>query len=210
MVQSQIQTMGVVSRPVLDGFNRIPREIFVPRDQQGICYRDEDVSLGRGRCLMDPAIYARLLQAADLTRDDKVLDVGCNTGYSSAVLSTMVGSVTALECDAEFLTQAKEHWEDLGLRNITPVPGKLTDGVSSQGPYSLIVINGAVSRVPQNLLDQLTVHGRLLGVVMEGGKRPGKAMIYRRDAAGNCSGRVLFDCTTGYLPGAEPRAVFRF
>jgi protein-L-isoaspartate(D-aspartate) O-methyltransferase len=89
MVDSQIHPSGVVSAPVLDAFRTVPREMFVPEDLRGRVYADEDLMLGNGQFLMDPAVLARMIEAANVQPQDVILNIGDSTGYSSAILAEL-------------------------------------------------------------------------------------------------------------------------
>ena len=108
MVESQIRTNRVTDTRIVAALGEIPRELFVGEDRAGIAYVDEALSLGPGRYLMEPMAFAMLLQAAEIGGDDVVLDIGCATGYSSAVLARLAGTVVGLEEDAGFAARATE------------------------------------------------------------------------------------------------------
>lgn len=211
MVDSQINPMGVVEPSILESFLSVPREKFVNPGQEGICYCDEDLPLGGGRYLMEPSVHARLLQHAGLRPDDVVLDIGCGTGYSAAILSPLVSTVIALESDPKNLEKAEKLWTELGCTNIAAYEGHLRDGLAEHAPFSLILFNGAISSVPSEILDQLDENGRMLAVLApHPGKESGKAVFIERCAGGGFSDRVLFDANTPCLPGFEPRKEFVF
>ncbi len=211
MVDSQIHPLGVVDPRILESFSAIPREKFVNPGQEGIAYCDEDLPLGAGRFLMEPSVHARLLQHAAPRADDVVLDIGCGIGYSSAVLSSLVSTVIALENDQEALTRAESLWGELGCTNIAAYQGALREGLAEHAPFSLILFNGAVSSVPTELLSQLDENSRLLAILSPNpGREAGKAVLIERCPGGHFSDRVLFDANIPCLSGFEPRKEFVF
>lgn len=210
MVDSQIHTMGVVNDPVLDAFRTIPREEFVPEDQRGFAYCDEDMPVAKGRCLMEPVTHARLMQAVIPTEKDTVLDVGGATGYSAAILSRLAGRVVAVECDASLLQQAQDNWAKLGCDNVTAEQADFAEGCAAHAPYSLIFVAGSVHCVPDALLSQLAPNGRLVAVVRRKDDRIGRATLFVKASNGGISERILFDAAVPYLPGHEPRTEFVF
>ena len=110
MVVSQLRPNRVTDEAVVEALDSIPREIFVPAALRGVAYMDEDIPLGNGRYLMEPLTFARLLQEAQISAADTVLDIGCATGYSSAVLGRLAGSVIGLEEDKELAEKATATW----------------------------------------------------------------------------------------------------
>lgn len=209
MVDTQIRTGDVTDTRVLDAFYEVPRELFVPADQRSMAYRDRGISLGRSRrVLLDPMILGKLLQAADMRPGEKVLDVGCGTGYCAALLSRMGGAVIGLEVDAELAALAREALPACGCAGIEVVEGDLAAGAPAHAPFDVIIIQGAVEFVPAALEEQLAEGGRLLAIVgAKGGAA--KAMVFTR-TDGELSGWPAFDAAAQLLPGfAEPpRFVF--
>jgi protein-L-isoaspartate(D-aspartate) O-methyltransferase len=150
------------------------------------------------RYLLKPAVLARLIQEAEVMRTDRVLDVGCATGYSSAVLSKLAASVVALEEDPRLASVCKER---LRATNIALMTGPLTAGAPAKAPFDVILLNGATEILPQSLCRQLKDGGRLACVF---GRAPGRATIYR-SASGHLTGYPAFDAAAPLLPGfAKP------
>lgn len=207
MVRSQVRPNKVTDERVLAAMSTLPRELFVPPALRGIAYVDEDIALGGGRFLMEPAVLARLIQAAEIGGGDVVLDVGCGTGYSAAILSSLANTVVALECDKALAARAGEILRELGIDNVVLLEGELADGYPKQAPYQAIVLDGAVEAVPARLGEQLADGGHLVAVV--GVSSPGRATVMTR-TGGVASSRVLFEAAVGVLPGfaGEPRFVF--
>ncbi len=157
--------------------------------------------------LLKPMVLAKLIQAAHVQADDHVLDVGCGTGYSSAVLARLAGSVVALEEDAELAHAAKEALAASGAANVVVATGPLTAGWPAAAPYDVILLNGATEITPETLGGQLKPSGRLACIL---GRTPAaKAMIFRL-AEGRLVGRPIFDAAASVLPGfvAPPAFVF--
>jgi protein-L-isoaspartate(D-aspartate) O-methyltransferase len=152
-------------------------------------------------------VLAKLIQAARVGHGDRVLDVACGTGYSSAVLSRLAGSVIALEEDVELAAQAKTALAAVGAAGVEVVIGPLTAGWPVAGPYDVILFNGATEVVPEAFARQLKPDGRL--VCIFGRSATGKAMVYRL-SEGRLVGRPIFDAAAPLLPGlaAVPAFVF--
>jgi protein-L-isoaspartate(D-aspartate) O-methyltransferase len=210
MVDCQVRTSDVTDLRVIAAFLDVPRERFVPAARKAIAYLDCDVPVNDApapRALLKPMVLAKLLQAAAVTATDRVLDVGCATGYSSAVLGKLAASVVALEEDAALAATAAEALAASGARNVAVASGKLTAGRPDEKPYDVIVLQGASEIVPDTLLGQLNVGGRLLAVLGSGPM--GKATIWRMAATG-ATPQPLFDAAAPLLPGFVKPPAFVF
>jgi protein-L-isoaspartate(D-aspartate) O-methyltransferase len=202
MVDGQIRTNDVTDLDVLAAFDALPRERFVPERRQAIAYLDLDVPLdgAGGRALMKPMVLAKLIQAAEVGPRDRVLAVGCGTGYSAAVLAQLAGTVVALEEDAALAKAAALAAGD----KVKVVTGPLASGWPKEAPYGVILLDGAAEVVPPALFDQLGDGGRLVAVI---GRAPiGRGTVYRRSGA-HVSAHAAFDAVAPLLPGfAKPPA----
>jgi protein-L-isoaspartate(D-aspartate) O-methyltransferase len=208
MVESQVRPNKVSDPAIIEAMLVVPRERFVPAALRGIAYVDEDIPLGGGRYLMEPMVLGRLLQAAAIAPGDVVLDVGCGSGYASAVMARLARSVVALEEDATLARQCAAALAEFPVPNLTLVEGKLATGYPARAPYNVILINGAVAAIPPAIAGQLANGGRLVTVLQDGAGM-GKAVLMSRvdDAFGQ---RIVFDAGTKLLPGfaAQPGFVF--
>ncbi len=175
MVDCQLRPNDITDLSILAAMDEVPREVFVPKAQRTTVYADREVELvgradaGGPRAMLTPASLAKLLHIADIQPTDFVLDIGCLSGYSSAVLAHLADSVIAVEAVPEMANLASETLADLQIVNVAVVEGALAEGQPDQGPYDVIVINGAVERVPPALLEQLKDGGRLVTVMIEDG-----------------------------------------
>jgi protein-L-isoaspartate(D-aspartate) O-methyltransferase len=213
MVESQVRPSDVTDRRVIRAMLEVPREIFVPEAQRQIAYMDEDVALSppvhgqASRALIAPRVLARLIQALELGDGDVVLDIGCGTGYASAVLSKIAAKVVALEADHSLADQARKAFATLAIENVTVITGALSAGYPKASPYDAILVEGTVPDVPPSVLDQLKDAGRLVTVVAE--TAFGRAMQWRR-LGGTFDARTLFDAGAPPLPGFERKKEFVF
>ncbi len=207
MVDNQIRTTDVTSHSVLEAFLSVPREAFVPAAMKPLAYIDNDIELAPGRYLMSPSPLAKLVQLAAITKEDLVLEVGCGTGYVSAILSTLAGSVVALESDEALAVKASETLAEHGYDNVAVVTGDLEKGYGAESPYDVIVVDGAVEIIPEALFGQLRDGGRL--VVVQGYGNASQARLFVKER-GVVSQRAAFNTAVKPLPGFRKAAEFVF
>jgi protein-L-isoaspartate(D-aspartate) O-methyltransferase len=209
MVDSQLRTTDVTSHSVLKAFLTVPREEFVNDDARLIAYVDENLPVGTtgNRYIMAPSALAKLLQLAAVSKDDLVLEIGTGTGYVTAILSLLAGSVISVESDEALLEKAKALLAKLNLGNSTVVAGDLTKGLSVEAPYDLIFVNGSVELVPDALIAQLRDNGRLIAVVGTG--NAAKATVYQRNGK-SVSVVAHFNAAVKPLPGFAKAREFTF
>lgn len=191
MVTNQIMTNQVVQQTVLDAMMHLPRHEFVDNHWQKVAYCDGRVPLGEGRFMLAPEVFARMVQALKLQPQDIVLDIGCGTGYSTAVLSQLAREVIALESLPMLATRAAIILPKMRINNISVKTAELLSGVPEMSPYNGIMVNGKVDKAPDRLLSQLVEGGRLVCIEQEG-RNVSKAVLYQK--FNDSIGRVeLFD-----------------
>ncbi len=206
MVDGQVRTADVTDLRIISAMLEVPRETFLPPAKAALAYLDLDVPVGDGsRRLIKPMVLAKLIQAADLSGTDRVLDVGCVTGYAAAVLARLAGQVVALEQDAGLAQSARAALAP--LPNVVVQSGPLTAGWPQGGPYDAILLEGATELAPETLLRQLKDGGRLVCVLGPGPSA--KAMLYRRSGQ-DSGGRAIFDAAAPLLPGFVKPPEFAF
>lgn len=208
MIAGQIRPNRVTDPRIIAAFGAVPREPFVPEAYRGAAYLDEDIEVKPGRYVMEPMVLARLIGLARLKESDAVLDVGCATGYSTALLSKLASFVVGLEEDAELANKATRNLQELSIDNATVVSAPLSEGLPKQGPYQVIMLEGAVEIVPGTLLEQLDEGGRLVCVRSAGGGI-GRGHVITK-VKGHTGGRDRFDAAVPPLPGFEHPRTFRF
>ena len=212
MVENQIRPNRVTNGAIIEAMAEIPREKFVSEESVGIAYIDQATLIGEGRYIMAPLLLACILQEAKVSEDDLVLNIGCGTGYSAAVLARIAKAVVAVEVNGALADKATALLVELGIDNAVVVEETLAGGYAKQAPYDAIVFNGAVEEVPDSILDQLADGGRLITVIANagaGGAAMGKAVVMT-NLGGSISRVEAFDATTPHLPGFNKEVVFEF
>jgi protein-L-isoaspartate(D-aspartate) O-methyltransferase len=210
MVDNQVRTTDVTSHTVLSAFLTVPREEFVPESRKSLAYIDTDIAVSTadgGRYVMEPSPLAKLLQLGEITKIDSILEIGCNTGYATAILSLIGKDVIALESDPDLAAQATAHLSRLGYANAKVVTGPLEAGHASGAPFDVIFINGAIETIPQALTAQLKDGGRLIAVVGFG--NASRARVLMREG-GKTSERKAFNTAVKPLPGFRIAKEFVF
>ena len=198
MVESQIRPNGITDVALVSALSSVEREKFVDQARASIAYLDKDLAIGNGRFLLSPMVFGRLLQLAQITSKDLVLDIGPGTGYSTAVIAQIAESVVGVEQDKQFCDASSQILIDMGVINAAIICGKHGDGVASEAPFQVIVINGLVSQVPQALFDQLASGGRLVAVVGE--RDAARLTVYHKQDE-QLSSRAAFDANAPALVG---------
>lgn len=210
MIDSQIHPMGVVQENLLQAFQDVPRDLFVPECCAAHAYADIDIMCDDGRFLIEPATHARLIQELKIESDHTVLDIGGTNGYSAAILSHLAQTVIAVDSDKIALDQAEKLWKEVGIFNVV---GYCVDdscsGYEVQAPFDSIFVNGAMSEVPMTLLNQLKDGGRLATVLKPESGSQGRAVVYVR-SGDEFSACPLFDSNIPYMPGCRPKEKFVF
>jgi protein-L-isoaspartate(D-aspartate) O-methyltransferase len=207
MVDCQVRTNDVTDHRILDAMTALPREDFVPDDKRALAYLDLDLDVCEGgtgaakRFLIKPMLMAKLLQAAEILKTDRILIVGAATGYAAAVAALLAPTVTATESDSALVAKGRNILSTLGFdAKVTFRTAEAAAGDPAGAPYDVIILNGATEIAPDNLYRQLRDGGRLLGVFAT--TQPPRAMIVRR-SHGDFGTRSLFDAAAPVLPGLE-------
>jgi protein-L-isoaspartate(D-aspartate) O-methyltransferase len=206
MVESQVRPSDVTDQRIIRAMLEVPRERFVPAELAPIAYYDGPVPVaarpsgGEPRCLLPARTFAKLVQLAEIGPQSSVLDVGCATGYSTAVLARLAHRVVALEADRDLARTAAAALQELGTGNAKVVEGALAAGAPGEGRFDAILLNGAIPAVPPPLLEQIADGGRLVAVLHQG--PVSRSHVWRRSGK-VVNGQRAFDGAAAPLPGFE-------
>ena len=207
MVDRQVRPADVTLYSIIEAMLAVPREDFVPPALRPVAYLGEHVPIAPGRVLLDPRVFAKLLDALNPGPSDLVLDLGCGTGYSTAVLARMAEAVIALEQDQTLSAEAERLLAAHAVDNAVVQTGPLAGGVPEHGPFDAIILEGAVETLPGAIAGQLKPGGRIAAVFAAGAG--GQARLGLKTEQG-VTWRRLFDATAPVLPGFEAAKAFEF
>lgn len=207
MVEQQVRTWDVFDETVLETFNGIARDRYVPAALQGCAYADAEIPIGHGQCMLRPSIAGRLLQALDIKPGDDVLEIGTGSGYLTHCLSIVAGSVTSIDLYEDFVAGARSRLASEGVENVTL---SCMDAMAEipAGHYDAIAVTGAVDGSVERFVDALKPGGRLFVVIGESPVMT--AHLITRGADGDITDEELFETDIPPLVHADRRPEFSF
>ena len=167
MIEQQIRPWNVLDQGVLELLSVIKREDFVPPAYRSMAFMDMEIPLADGQCMLPPRVEARLLQELGLKRHEKALEIGTGSGFMAALMGHRAQQVVSIESRLELALKAKDNLRHADIMNVEVKHADGTAGDVGRGPWDAIVLSGSVAEVPQRLLEQLKVGGRLVAIVGE-------------------------------------------
>ena len=208
MVEQQVRPWEVLNPRVLDILGEVKREDFVPPRHRKLAFADLPIPLDHGEFMMKPVVEGRLLQALELTGDEEVLEIGTGSGYMAALLAARAEHVVTVENRPALVAVAKQNFERAGITNVTIELGDGGKGWSQRGPFDAIVVSGSIPAVPDALLKQLRVGGRLAVVVGEAPVMEAQLITCTADGIYNTVN--LFETVIPALDGVAAKESFFF
>ncbi len=208
MIEQQVRPWEVLDPQVLELLSVVRREDFVPLANRALAFVDMEIPLGHGQVMLAPRLQARLLQDLAVKKSDKVLEIGTGSGFTTALLAHQAQQVLSYELHADLATQAQAHLQKAGIHNAQVRQGDGSAGAAGEGPFDVILLGGSVAEVPQALLDQLAIGGRLAAIV---GEEPMmRATLITRTSANSFVTAQPWDANAPRLTGFAQPSAFRF
>ncbi|UXH76469.1 protein-L-isoaspartate O-methyltransferase family protein [Roseateles amylovorans] len=208
MIEQQIRPWDVLDTSVLALLAVVKREDFVPAAYRNMAFTDVELPLAGGRRMVPPRVEARWMQELQVQRHEKVLEIGTGSGYMAALLGHKAQQVYTVEPDPQLAAQARDALRRAGVLNVTVVDGDGVAGLPAEAPFDVVLLSGSVDEVPQALLDQVKVGGRLGAIV---GSEPAmEARIIRRTGEREFQREDLFETVVQRLAGFAPASTFHF
>jgi protein-L-isoaspartate(D-aspartate) O-methyltransferase len=208
MVEQQIRPWEVLDFDVLDLLMSVRREEFVPEAYKSLALSEAEIPLGHGGSMLIPVIEGKILQAIQVKRSDKVLEVGAGSGYFAALLAARADWVRTVEIDPALVTMAHENLKRYGVENVIVEEGDAIRGWPGNAPYDLIVVSGGVPFIPETLLQQIKVGGRLFAFVGE--PQLMTATLVTQVSEGNFRTESLFENAVPMMRNAPQKSQFKF
>ncbi len=177
-----LQANGIRDLAVLRAFDEVPRHLFVPTGVRHRAYEDSALPIGSGQTISQPSIHALYLDVLKLTGKERVLEIGTGSGFQTALLARLAAQVFTIERVAPLMERAKDVLRAQQVNNVSFLVGDGTIGWREYGPYDAILVGAGSPTVPQPLIDQLAIGGRLLCPV--GNREKQEVVLITRDIGG--------------------------
>jgi protein-L-isoaspartate(D-aspartate) O-methyltransferase len=208
MIEQQIRPWDVLDPEVLELLHVVKRENFVPAAHKALAFVDAEIPLPGGQSMLNPKVEARLLQDVNLKKHENVLEIGTGSGYMAALLAHKGRHVTTVEVSPELKALAEKNLADNGVTNVTVELGNGAQGWTNGAPFDVIVVSASLPVLPEALLQQLKVGGRLAVII---GQAPAmKAQLITRTGEAGYDTRTLFETDVKALSSATTPSTFTF
>jgi protein-L-isoaspartate(D-aspartate) O-methyltransferase len=208
MIEQQIRPWDVLDTGILSLLSMVRREDFVPAAHKALAFVDAEVPLPEGQHMLAPKVEARLLQEAHVQRHERVLEIGTGSGFMAALLSHRSPQLITLEIRPALVQLARDNLRRAGAHHVDVREADGAAGLPDEAPFDVILLSGSVALVPQTLLDQLRVGGRLIGIV--GSEPVMRAVRVTRVGEHSFQSVELFDTVAPRLQGFDAPTRFTF
>lgn len=208
MIEQQIKPWKVFDERLLGAMATLPREQFVPQEHRNLAYADIAVPLGHNQSMLAPREIARMIQALELDGSEKVLEIGCGSGYASALLGKLADKVFSVDIIAEFVRNSSQRLKKLALNNIVVEEVDAADGWQAHAPYDAILITSLLPSLGESFKKCLSSKGRVIAVL--GSPEQQEVRLCQLDEDGEWVFETLFPCQSTPMINAEQPNRFEF
>ncbi|SDC21390.1 protein-L-isoaspartate(D-aspartate) O-methyltransferase [Cupriavidus sp. YR651] len=208
MIEQQIRPWDVLDQEILDLLAVVKREQFVPQAYAALAFVDMEIPLPAGQNMLPPRVEARILQDLNVRKHENVLEIGAGSGYMAALLANRARHVLTVDIEPELVTLARKNLADAGVANVDVAEGNAAEGWAAAAPYDVICVSGSVPEIPQAMLSQIKVGGRIAVIV---GTAPVmEARLVTRVSENEYQSVNLFETLATPLQGAAQPSRFKF
>ena len=207
MIDGQIRPINGISKEVISAFSSVNRSDFVPEDLILRSYTEKNLKLSSDRYLLRPNLIGEIINHVSPQSNESILVLPASTGYSSAIISNLAETVIAVEEEDNFISIAEKGMSKSGINNVVVIKKKINENCLDQGPFNAIIIEGAIDYLPDQFLDQLENHGRLLALIKKDDVT--NAMMYIK-SENSINSRFLFSCDAPKLNFFKKKNSFSF
>ena len=213
MVENQIKPYGIKNLDLLNALESIPRELFFEKSDIDRAYSDQHITLKSNdqdigdRFVISPVIFSKMIEVIDIKHDEVVLDIGCSNGYTSAIIAHLANTVVAIDQGENLTTLAENNLYKAGINNVVVINTDIRTGYNKEAPYDVIIIEGSVDYIPDDIFAQLNTSGRIITInVIDA---IGKLTLYKKEN-GLVSSKVILEASVPYLSAFKEKNVFVF
>ena len=207
MIEGQIKPLGNINDNILEAFSSIPRDNFVPKELQDLSYLEKHLDLKNNRFLLKASLIAKIISLADIKSNDTVLIIGSSTGYSSAILSRIAETVISIEEEENLISFSENAVQEKEIDNVVFINKKLSDGCPEHGPFSKIIIEGAIEIIPEKIIEQLDNNGKMIVIYAKKDLCEAREYTKVKDKIGH---KFLFNCEAPRLNSFDKSDSFNF
>lgn len=208
MVKQQLRTGNVLNNTILNLYQTLPREYFVPREYKQFAYSDLQIPLGDGQTMLTPLEEATILQALKLNGTETVLEVGTGSGYFTALLAQCAHHVVSVDNNKAFTEKASKNLTQFNIENVTLYTGDAHRGWMDKAPYDVIVLTGAIDELTDIFRPQLMKGGKLFAII--GKDKAMQGTLFQLNQDDSWTKNVLFETSISRLMASHEAESFTF
>ncbi len=208
LIKQQLRTNAVLDTSILDLYQSIDREAFVPPEYRAFAYSDMQIPLSHQQQMLTPLEEALILQALQLKGDERILEIGSGTGFFTALLSKRAQQIISIDFFETFTQRAQNNCTAQASTNIEFITGNGCQGWAARAPYDVVVFTGGIETITEIHKLQLQIGGKLFAIV---GTPPAQSgNLYQIDATGKWSQQLIFETSTPLLSDKQRHQQFVF